>query len=98
MVKAVDIELLGKVYQVNCPEGQEKTLQDARDRLEKKMRELKRKTKVASVEKIAITAALNFSYELGEEVKRNSEYSHGVDAKIKALQESVEHALSKVDI
>jgi len=97
MVRAVDIELLGKIYQVNCPEGQERSLQNARDRLEQKMQELKQKTKVPNVEKIAVIAALNFSYELGEEINRNNEYTESVDDRIKTLQESVDLALLKVD-
>lgn len=93
MANAVEIELLGKIYHVNCPVGQEEILRNAKGRVEEKMLDLRGKAKVANMEKLAVITALNLSYQLGEELQRNNEYTQELEIKIKALNEKVNVAL-----
>ena len=95
MAEAVDIELLGKMYRVNCPKGREALLQSARARLETKMLELKQKSRTSSNEQIAVITALNLSYELGEELKRNSDYTVGIDERIQQMQANIDQTLAE---
>ena len=62
--KTLDIKLLDRELRVACPEEERGELLDAVAYLDKKMREIRDSGKIASVERIAIMAALNISHEL----------------------------------
>lgn len=64
MVKTLDIKILDRDLRVACPEDEQSELLDAVTYLDKKMREIRDTGKIASVERIAIMAALNISHEL----------------------------------
>lgn len=64
MVKTLDIKILDRDLRVACPEDEQAELLDAVTYLDKKMREIRDTGKIASVERIAIMAALNISHEL----------------------------------
>jgi cell division protein ZapA len=63
-IKTLDIKLLDRELRVACPEGERGELLDAVAYLDKKMREIRDGGKVASVERIALMAALNITHEL----------------------------------
>lgn len=63
-VKTLDITILDRELRVACPEDERAELLDAVAYLDKKMREIRDTGKVASVERIAIMAALNIAHEL----------------------------------
>ncbi|MDX1732907.1 MAG: cell division protein ZapA [Halioglobus sp.] len=60
----VSVKILEKEYQVACPEGQEEDLTTSAKYLDKQMRKIRDTGKVIGVERIAVMAALNISYEL----------------------------------
>lgn len=62
--KTLDIKLLDRELRVACPEEERGELLDAVAYLDKKMREIRDAGKIASVERIAIMAALNIAHEL----------------------------------
>ena len=63
-IKTLDIKLLDRELRVACPEDERGELLDAVAYLDKKMREIRDSGKVASVERIALMAALNITHEL----------------------------------
>jgi len=62
--KTLAIKILDRELRVACPEEERGELLDAVAYLDKKMREIRDSGKIASVERIAIMAALNISHEL----------------------------------
>ena len=63
-VKTLDITILDREFRVACPEDERTELLEAVSYLDKKMREVRDTGKVATVERIAIMAALNITHEL----------------------------------
>ena len=62
--KGLDISIMGRKFRVACTENEQKQLLDAVSYLDKKMREIHDQGKVVGLERIAIMAALNITYEL----------------------------------
>jgi cell division protein ZapA len=62
--KTLDIKILDRELRVACPEEERGELLDAVAYLDKKMREIRDSGKIASVERIALMAALNITHEL----------------------------------
>lgn len=60
----VTVKILDKEYQVACPEDQEAELAVSAKYLDKQMRNIRDTGKVIGLERIAVMAALNISYEL----------------------------------
>ena len=60
----VTVKILDKDYQVACPEDQESQLVVSSRYLDKQMRSIRDTGKVIGLERIAVMAALNISYEL----------------------------------
>ena len=63
-IKTLDIKLLDRELRVACPEEERGELLDSVAYLDKKMREIRDAGKIASVERIALMAALNITHEL----------------------------------
>lgn len=61
---AVAISILGKEYLINCPEGQEYSLQQSAQHVDEKMREIRDSGKIIGSDRIAVMAALNIAHEL----------------------------------
>ena len=60
----ITVKILDKEYQVACPEDQEADLIVSAKYLDKQMRSIRETGKVIGLERIAVMAALNISYEL----------------------------------
>ncbi len=60
----VTVKILDKEYQVACPPEQEAELLVSAKYLDKQMRSIRDTGKVIGLERIAVMAALNISYEL----------------------------------
>ena len=60
----VTVKILDKEYQVACPQYQEAELTVSAKYLDKQMRNIRDTGKVIGLERIAVMAALNISYEL----------------------------------
>lgn len=60
----VDVRILDREFRVACPPDERTELLDAVAYLDQKMREIRETGKVASIERIAIMAALNITHEL----------------------------------
>jgi cell division protein ZapA len=63
-IKQLDVTILDREFRVACPDDERDELLDAVAYLDKNMREIRDAGKIASVERIAIMAALNIAHEL----------------------------------
>jgi len=64
--KSLDVNIMGRSYKVTCPDEEREALLQAVAYLDQKMAEIKSGGRVASVERIAVMAALNIAHELLE--------------------------------
>lgn len=88
----IAIRLLGKEYQVSCPNGQEHSLMDAAYLLNQKMTEVKNNSRVIGLERIAIMTALNLANEILA-IKSDKEKA---DYKIKSKLEYLEQKFDNI--
>ena len=95
--KTLDIKLLDRELRVACPEDERGELLDAVAYLDKKMREIRDADKIASVERIALMAALNITHEL-----LSVKIGRGFDVadfkrRINSMQAAIDTALAEQD-
>ncbi len=64
--KSLDVNIMGRSYKVTCPDEEREALLQAVAYLDQKMAEIKSGGRIASVERIAVMAALNIAHELLE--------------------------------
>ncbi len=96
-VKALDVTILDREFRVACPEDERAELLEAVSYLDKKMREVRDTGKVATVERIAIMAALNIAHEL-----LTTRLSTGFDMgefkrRINSMQATIDATLAEQD-
>jgi len=60
----VNIRILDKEYQVNCPPEEQSALLRSSQLLDTRMREIRKSGHVIGLERIAVMAALNLTYDL----------------------------------
>ena len=94
-VKQIDFKLMGREFRVACPENEERELLEAIAYVDRRMIEMRDKSKVIGVERIAIMTALAIA----------NDYLHakvpgGVDVaefrrRINSMQASIETALAE---
>lgn len=95
--KTLEIKILDRELRIACPEEERGELLDAVAYLDKRMREIRDAGKIASVERIALMAALNITHELlGMKVGR------GVDLgdfkrRIDFMRAAIDQALAEQD-
>lgn len=94
------VSILDKEYCVNCPEDKVASLQEAAHHLDAQMRKIRKSGKVIGLERIAVMAALNMTYELLT-LKDNPEKPVPVDDfsnRIKLLHNRIDDVLAKAPI
>lgn len=87
----VTIRIMDKEYLVGCPEGAEAELFNSAEYLDKKMREVRDAGKVLSLERVAVTTALNLSHEL---LKSKAEHQEKFDTRIQRLNQKIDSSLA----
>lgn len=93
--KGTKIRVLDKEFRINCPADKEEDLYDAASYLDHQMRQIRHSGRVIGLERIAIMAALNISYELlALKTKKPSEDVGGLSDRLQALQHKIDNALT----
>ena len=93
--KTLEIKILDRELRIACPEEERGELLDAVAYLDKRMREIRDAGKIASVERIALMAALNITHELlGMKVGRGIDLSD-FKRKIDSMQAAIDKALAE---
>lgn len=95
--KTLDVKILDRELRIACPEEERGELLDAVAYLDKKMREIHESGKIASVERIALMAALNITHEL-----LSMKVGRGVDLadftrRMNSMQAAIDEALAEQD-
>lgn len=89
----VNISILGKEFQVSSPESEHQQLLQAANFLDQRMKEIRESGKVIGLDRIAIMAALNLSYELLSKSDVNVADESIINAKIQQLNERIDDSL-----
>ena len=88
--ETVVVKILGKDYQVACPPGQRDALIESAGYLDQQMAGIRKNGKVIGLERIAVMAALNISYELlqaGNQPKKDkNKGEQGAEDKLSSKQ------------
>ncbi|WP_426415117.1 cell division protein ZapA [Aestuariirhabdus sp. LZHN29] len=84
------VQILDKEYKVACQDEERNALLSAARYLDSKMREIRRNGKTVGLERIAVMAALNITYELLHDSDDPSGDSH-------QNQERIEQLINKLD-
>ena len=80
--RTMDIKLMDRYYKVNCPEGQEIALQQAADKLNHKLGQIRQATRLSHPEQIAVMAALNLCHEGARLEHEQQHRNHGKPVRI----------------
>jgi cell division protein ZapA len=95
--KTLEVKILDRELRIACPEEERGELLDAVAYLDKRMREIRDAGKIASVERIALMAALNITHELlGTKVGRGIDLSD-FKRRMEAMQAAIDQALAEQD-
>ena len=96
-VKQIDFKVMGREFRVACPENEERQLLEAVAYVDRRMLEIRDKSKVIGLERIAIMTALSIASEL-----LHTKVPGGVDVaefkrRINSMQASIESAIADQD-
>lgn len=91
----VTVQILGKDYQIACPEGQEQALQQSAAYLDDKMNNIRNTGKVLGVERIAVMAALNISHELLEAEPKVPTNNKATNDQLNSLSSKIDEAMHR---
>jgi cell division protein ZapA len=95
--QTLEIKLLDRELRVACPEEERSELLEAVAYLDKRMREIRDAGKIASVERIALMAALNITHELlGMKVGRGIDLAD-FKRRMNSMEAAIDEALADQD-
>lgn len=94
---AATIHIMGKTYSVKCPLEKISELRESAQYLEEKMRQLGQSSKMMSLDRLAVIAALNITHELLLQKKQTSTYIEVMNQHICDLQHKVEASFEHED-
>ena len=92
--KSVSIHIMGNEYHVSSPENEIEKLEDAARSLDKRMKEIKEGGRIMGLERVAVMAALNLSYELMHGESSSAEETAEIDLRLQKLTEKIDSALA----
>jgi cell division protein ZapA len=93
-ISDTSIEIMGKSYQIKCPESEVNALRRSAQYLEEKMR-IMRESGVLSVDRVAVITALNVIHQLLTLEQQKSHYTQTINQRLLELQSKVENALAQ---
>lgn len=88
------IEIMGKIYQIKCPETEVSSLHRAAEYLEEKMH-IMRESGVISADRVAIITALNVVHQLLTLERQKNHHFQTINQRLLELQSKVENALAQ---
>jgi len=94
-VTSVQVKILDKEYQVNCPLSEQEALMKSARYLDENMRKIKGRGNIHGVEKIAVMAALNITHDMLKKNRLINETRHVTAQQIKTLEDKIDFALQK---
>ena len=91
---AVEVKILDKEYQVNCPPSDQEALMKSARYLDESMRKIKDRGNIHGAEKIAVMAALNITHDMLRKNRLINETRHITAQQVKGLEEKIDFALA----
>ena len=96
-MKTLKVTILEKEYQVSSPPDQVEALKASAQHLNDQMQKIRDTGKVVGLERIAVMAALNISYELLQKKEKAAAKEGAVTgAQAKKLNQKIDKALTKL--
>ncbi len=92
-VTQVSVRILDKEYQIACPADQRTDLLDAAEILNDKMREVRDKSGVVGLDRIAVMAALNMANDLLHAQARDEAIEGNFSDRLKVISDRVDSVL-----
>jgi cell division protein ZapA len=89
MSSPVTVKILGKEYQIACPEEEKAALIASAQMVDKNMEDIRSTGKVVGVDRIAVMAALNIAHELIDSQSGEAQGSYQADLKISQLNDKL---------
>ena len=89
------VHILGKDYQVGCPEEEVDDLTASARYLDRKMEEIRDNGRVVGLDRIAVMAALNISHELISSKDEVDSIEGDISGKLSALSHRLDLALAE---
>ena len=93
-LSAVEVKILDKEYQVNCPPSDQEALMKSARYLDESMRKIKDRGNIHGAEKIAVMAALNITHDMLRKNRLINETHHATAQEVKGLEEKIDIALA----
>ena len=96
-IDIVAINVMGREFKIKCPKDKTSELQGASDYLNEKMQEVKHGDNHISIDRVAITAALNIAHELileKQKAENNSSNFNTLGQKVFDLKDKLDKALA----
>jgi cell division protein ZapA len=92
--RAIEVTILDRTLKIACREEEKAQLLLAVEYLDAKMREVKSASKVLSVERVAIMAALNIAHELLNAQQASGFDSEAFRRRMKTMADAIDEAMS----
>ena len=92
---SVQVKILEKEYQINCPTSDQEALMKSARYLDENMRKIKERGNIHGGEKIAVIAALNITHDMLKKNRLINQTRHVNAEQIKKLEDKVDLALEK---
>ncbi len=92
----VNIRILDKDYQVNCPPEEQNSLIRSSQLLDARMREIRKSGHVIGLERIAVMAALNLTYDLLM-MESRANHSDELNQELARIDAKLDNALATFD-
>ena len=90
---AVQIKILDKEYQINCPPSEQEALIKSARYLDENMRTIKGRGNIHGAEKIAVMAALNITHDMLRKNLLINETRQASALQLRSLEEKIDAAL-----
>ncbi len=94
--QTLQVTILDKDYQVSCPPDEREALLRSADELDQRMRRIRASGGVIGLERIAIMAALNLTYEL-QQSRRDLSNSEATNHALQQVNQRLDDALDALE-
>jgi cell division protein ZapA len=91
---SVQVKILDKDYQVNCPPSDQEALMKSARYLDENMRKIKGRGNIHGTEKIAVMAALNITHDMLRKNRLINETRHVTAQQVKEIEDKIDVAVA----
>lgn len=90
----MQVKILDKEYQVNCPPADQEALIKSAQYLDENMRKIKGRGNIHGTEKIAVMAALNITHDMLRKNRMINDTRHSTEQQVKGLEDKIDLAIA----